>query len=141
MIEKRLIQSAQKQIKFEAETLERLKFKMEMLKSSSQHNLRDYDDDEEVCHDVAVRSGGYFMFARESLRDRSKLKVSPSLETLSKANIDNLKEISSKFLMNVMKKMQQLSSTYSYILRIMERERKGLQKAFTPLADDSGFSM
>lgn len=161
MLEELRIQEVNKQIADEAENLENLKKKMEHIKKSA-HVLNDKGK-ELICHDHAIRSGGYFMFVEdgqiedeklireselgineqsEQKRSREKKSVTfkadratgqESYKSIVVKKSVTVKKACSSVLLKLMQKMHKLSRNYSFIIKTMAREKRMLKESMTPL--------
>lgn len=159
MLEELYIQERNKEIVEEAENLENLKKKMDLIKKSA--HVLNVERKQPMCHDHAIRSGGYYMFdEEEQIEDESLLKESElgvdekndsmshetkkivkfqprnSFSEVYKSIVVEKSETARKFcsagLLKIMQKMHKLSRNYSFIIRSMAREKKMLKENMTP---------
>lgn len=153
MVKELRIQEVNKQISQEVAHLEHLKLKMELIKCTAQ--IAQNERKEPLSHDIAIRSGGYYMFedtesaqrrdSMESLDDEKtscdasrvvsfKLPESDESTDLSEKP-SALKRISTKFLTLVIQRMHRLSKNYSFIYKMLAHEKKSLKESMSPLHD------
>lgn len=157
MIEILRIREVNKQIANEAEHLEKVKNKLQMIKRIAV-TRKDHQH-----HDSVILSGGYYMFddteaaseqaSTSTIHDNSVTKISfklpprrevdkpsdssASADHLKGGTMNAVKRYFSEMLENMVIKMRECSRNYRFILKQMHLERRTLKASLTPELTDS----